>query len=42
MFNFIIALSTSSDGKDDNWKKFEVSTKLPKKAAGDGKYFKIK
>jgi len=37
-----MALSSSSDGKDDNWKKFEVSKKLPKKAVDDGKHFKVK
>lgn len=41
-FSFLRALSTSSGGKDDNWKKFEVSKKLPKRAIADKKTFKGK
>lgn len=41
-FFFLRALSTSSGGKDDNWKKFEVSKKLPKRATADKKTFKGK
>lgn len=42
LFKSVRVLSTSSGGKDDNWKKFEVSKKLPKRAIADKKTFKGK